>query len=334
MDCKKAMRQNRLDSGSDEKSIQEIAKLTINFLTKHNMPLTPINYDEWFFVICKAVQERHILSDKNLRILYKKYRQDLRDAIELEREEIKEISVSLKDVAEESSEILENFGTNIRRHTHLIGESIEALDNKDLQRMEELRKKIEKLEEENRKLKEYLENNRKRLEIIEAKFAETRKEADLDALTRVFNRKKLERDQKEFELGCSTYSVIFLDIDNFKKINDTYGHTIGDKVLQEVGEILTNYVRRNTYSYRYGGEEFVIVLPDGDINAAKVVAERLRGVIENRGVTLDNHNTLHFTASFGAAQKREGESFEDVLQRADQALYEAKRNGKNRVVTK
>ncbi|MRI84091.1 MAG: hypothetical protein C6I00_06695 [Nitratiruptor sp.] len=334
INCKEILRQNRVQSPLQEEEIQKIAKLTINFLTKHNMPLTPINYDEWFYVICKAIHDRHVLSEKNLRVLYKKYRKELLEEIDHEYKEMKEISVGLKDVTQKSNEILDTFDSSIDQHSTLLGESLDALDRQDRGKIEELRRKIEQLEEENRRLRDYLETNKRRLEIIEAKFAETRREADLDPLTRVFNRKRFERDQREFERGCETYSVIFLDIDNFKKINDTYGHAIGDRVLQEVGEILTNYVRRNTYTYRYGGEEFVIVLPEGGLDAAKAVAERLRGVIENRAVVLDDQHSLHFTASFGAAQKRPGERFEDVLKRADAALYEAKRGGKNRVVLK
>jgi diguanylate cyclase len=328
------MEQNRLQNEDERKKVQEIAKLTLNFITKHGIPLTPVNYDEWFYVICKALEDNHVLSEKNLRILYKKYREDLLGLEELEKREIKEVSESLKEVTDSSGSILESFDKTINEHSGLIDESIDAIDKQDTQKMARLRSKIAALEEENQKLKEYLEKNRKKLEVIEAKFAETKKEADIDALTKVFNRKRFNTDMKKFESSCDTYSIIFLDIDDFKKINDTYGHAIGDRVLQEVGEILTNYLRRNTYAYRFGGEEFVVVLPEGSLEAAKVVANRLKDVIENRAVKLDKYRMFNFTASFGATQKREGERFEEVLKRADEALYEAKRNGKNRVVLK
>ncbi len=328
------MEQNRLQNVGELKKVQQVAKLTISFITKHNIPLTPVNYDEWFYVICRALEDNHVLSENNLRILYQKYRQDFQSLEEVEKKEIKEVSQSLKEVTESSGTMLDSFDRAIEEHSGLIGESIEAIDAQDSEKMAQLRSKIESLEEENKKLKTYLEKNRRKLEAIEAKFAQTKKEADIDALTQVFNRQRFNMDIEKFEKSCDTYSVIFLDIDDFKKINDTFGHAVGDRVLKEVGEILTNYLRRNTYAYRYGGEEFVVVLPEGSLEAAKVVANRLKEVIENRAIKIDKHKMFNFTASFGATQKMENEQFEDVLKRADEALYEAKRSGKNRVVLK
>ncbi len=334
MDCKKIMELHRIEDRSESKKIKEIAKLTINFLNQNDIPFTPANYDEWFYVICRAKEERHLLTPANLKILYKKYRGDLLDEIDLEKKEMKEITKDLKDVTTQSNEILNRFEGNINEHSSVIDESITAIDEHNIPKMESLKERIKKLEMENNNLKFFLKKNRNRLNILEAKFNETKKEADVDALTKIFNRKRFDRDIEKFEKSCDTYSLIFIDIDHFKKINDTFGHQTGDKVLQELGEILTNYVRRNTYAYRYGGEEFVVVLPEGTKEAASVVANRLRKVIEQRTIHTEDGKIINFTASFGAAQKEPGESFKDVLKRADEALYEAKRKGRNRVVIK
>ncbi len=334
MDCKELMERHRIENADEQRHVKEVAKTVLSYLSKKDIPLTPANYDEWFYVVCHAMREHHLLSEKNLSILYKKYRADLIKVIDGEKKEIKQISNNLRSVTQESNEILERFESNIGSHSELIDESIEAIDNHDAEKMEELRSKIESLEVENERLRRYIEKNRKRLEIVEAKFAETKKEADIDSLTKIFNRKRFDKDMEEFDLNCNTYSIIFLDVDDFKKINDTYGHAVGDKVLMEIGEILTHYLRRNTYAYRYGGEEFVVVLPEGDLNGAKVVAERLREVMENRAVKIDERSMITFTASFGASQKRQNEHFNEVLKRADEALYEAKRSGKNKIVVK
>ena len=334
MKCKTIMEQNRLESEELEQKVLETAKLTINYLTKHKIPLTPINYDEWFYVMCKALEEQHIISEKNLRILYKKYIENFQSEEETKRRQARQISQELENVTKDSQEILSAFDTNIVQHSQILDESVSAIDKQDLQKISSLKSKIEELELENKKLKQYLDTNRAKLESIEAKFNKTKEEAQLDALTQVYNRKKFDHDLQMLDSEGIGYSMIFLDIDDFKKINDTFGHTIGDKVLKEVGEILRHYLRRNTFAYRYGGEEFVVVLPGGDINAAKVVAERLREVIEHRAIKIDDHRMINFTASFGAAQKEEGEAAINVLKRADEALYEAKRSGKNRVVTR
>jgi diguanylate cyclase len=334
MDCKKIMEQSIFFSEEEKKRVQEVAKFTINFMSRHDIPLTPLNYREWFYVICQIFEDNHILSEKNLRILYKKYKEDLLKLEELEKKEIREVSLTLQEVANSSGVILERIDKTITTHSGLIDDSIDAIDAQDTQKIKMLRAKIVALEEENKKLRECLKKNRQRLKKVERKLLETTQDAYIDPLTKVFNRKRFDEDIEKFDSSCKVYSVIFLDIDNFKQINDIYGHAVGDRVLKEVGEILRTYLRRNTYAYRYGGEEFVVVLPNEDIETAKIVAKRLQEVIEHRTVTIDGNKTINFTASFGVAQKREGERFEDVLKRADEALYEAKRSGKNRVVLK
>ena len=313
--------------------VADIAKKTLTFMTQNGISLTPINYDEWFFIVCKALDEHHILSKRNLLLLYEKYFKDAPHIGDIE--EIKEISYDLKHLAVDSEKALGKFASNLDSHNRYIQESIVAIDEQDVQKMQELQNKIAHLEEENKKLKRFLEENRTRLELIEEKFNEQKKEAEHDSLTGLLNRRSFDKDMYKLDSANIPYALLILDIDNFKRINDSYGHLIGDEVLKEVGEVLRTYVRKNTKTYRYGGEEFVVVLPGGDEVAAKTVAERLRKVIESKGLKLPNTpNLLTFTASFGATTKRDDETYKDVLQRADEALYEAKNRGKNRVVFK
>ena len=327
MKCARFAKAHEL-SKQEQEQVAEIAKKTIAFMSQNKISFTPRNYDEWFYVICKAIDEDHLLTPKNLKVLYEKYFHEIPI---FDGEEIKEISYSLKHLTEDSHEALDRFEHNINSHKDYIEESIDAINEQDTQKMEELKLKIADLEAENRKLRDFLDQNKRRLEFIEEKFQEQKREVELDPLTGLYNRRSLEQDAEKLEHSGMRYSLLIADIDNFKSINDTYGHLVGDKVLQEVGEILTNYVRSNTKTYRYGGEEFVILLPQGDKRAARVVGERLREVIANRTLQLDN-GVLNFTASFGGAQKEENESFKDVLKRADEALYEAKKSGKNRVI--
>ncbi len=330
--CKKLALTREVRDGARE-YVADIAKKTLTFLTQNHISLTPINYDEWFFIICKALEERHILSKRNLFMLYEKYFKDVPHIEDIE--EIKEISYDLKHLAVDSEKALGKFSSNLDSHNRYIQESIVAIDEQDVHKMRELQSKIAHLEEENRKLKRFLEENRTRLELIEEKFNEQRREAQHDSLTGLLNRRSFDEDMQKLDHAKIPYALLILDIDNFKGINDTYGHLIGDEVLKEIGEVLRTYVRKNTKTYRYGGEEFVVVLPGGDELAAKTVGERLRKVIESRGLQLPNApNLLTFTASFGATVKRENEYYKEVLQRADEALYEAKNGGKNRVVFK
>jgi diguanylate cyclase (GGDEF)-like protein len=126
-------------------------------------------------------------------------------------------------------------------------------------------------------------------------------------------------------------SVLMVDVDHFKKINDTYGHQGGDQVLETVAQKLKSTCRKSDILCRYGGEEFLIILPGADITDSKVVGEKLRNAIEHTSLKFEN-KTIKATISIGAAQIKVGmEKPEQAIARADRALYHSKENGRNRV---
>jgi two-component system cell cycle response regulator len=129
-------------------------------------------------------------------------------------------------------------------------------------------------------------------------------------------------------------TLVFMDIDHFKLVNDKYGHEVGDKVLREFASRIIANVRGVDLACRYGGEEFVVAMPDTDMVSASAVAERLRHSIEITPVVLGQApHQLSITISVGVAIAEGGnDSGEALLFRADQALYRAKRSGRNRVV--
>lgn len=159
-----------------------------------------------------------------------------------------------------------------------------------------------------------------------------------DPLTGVGNRLALENTLgREIAIALRhqhKLSLLIVDIDHFKRINDDYGHTTGDYVLKNVAAQLQACCRDSdaTYhSYRFGGEEFVVLLNHTDLNGAKVAAERIRASIEEITTTCDSQ-TVKVTTSIGVASLAEGDTTESLFQRADEALYVAKRDGRNRVV--
>ena len=126
-------------------------------------------------------------------------------------------------------------------------------------------------------------------------------------------------------------SLILLDIDFFKSVNDEYGHQVGDEVLKEVSSIIMENVREHDTSVRWGGEEFLMLLPETDLEGAKIVAEKIRNTICNKKLT---KNDLNVTASFGVAIMNNKDTEESFIARTDEALYEAKESGRNKVVSK
>lgn len=153
--------------------------------------------------------------------------------------------------------------------------------------------------------------------------------ASTDYLTGLYNRFKFEELFNQELLRSKRYhtplSAIMLDIDYFKKINDTFGHEVGDIVLKEVGHLLASHIRQSDISARWGGEEFMILTPEVDLESAYTLAENLRTAIN--GFTFDNVCTL--SCSFGVVQLQEDEDFTSLCKRVDMALYAAKEAGRN-----
>jgi diguanylate cyclase (GGDEF)-like protein len=169
------------------------------------------------------------------------------------------------------------------------------------------------------------------------RFSSVKKEAIYDTLTSLFNRRYLEEKlavdaQKAFH-SSSNLSIIMVDIDHFKKVNDTFGHAAGDKVLHEIASLLKNSLRRQDDTVaRYGGEEFVLVLPGAPLEATSTIAERIRQTVANTPIDI-GQSQIHLTISLGISNFpiHRAKSKEELVKMADLALYEAKRGGRNRV---
>jgi len=126
-------------------------------------------------------------------------------------------------------------------------------------------------------------------------------------------------------------SLILMDIDNFKSLNDTYGHLSGDRVLSSTGEVIKTAIRKQDTAYRYAGDEFTIILPETEIERALAVAERVRQAIENETHILSNPRPLKVTVSIGVVEYRTDEEIKSFVHRADSAMYVSKRNGRNKI---
>ncbi len=177
----------------------------------------------------------------------------------------------------------------------------------------------------------HLEIERKQNELlsINATLVEL---AVTDKLTGLKNRRffqeKLEEQLAIFDETAQLFSLLILDIDHFKKVNDTYGHQVGDEVLAQLARILNAHARQDDVVARYGGEEFVIILPETDVDTSRTIAEQIRQVVEQAV-----WQTGKVTISIGIATVTEEDTDATILKKADQALYVSKENGRNRVST-
>ena len=163
------------------------------------------------------------------------------------------------------------------------------------------------------------------------------KRAITDDLTQLFTRQHidegLEQEIKQAQNNNQELSILILDLDHFKLVNDTYGHTTGDQVLQVFSSILTTHIREDDMAGRFGGEEFVVILPNTNSEGANIVAEQIRTAIENKTIKKENE-VIKVTVSIGVAsyQKKHGNKALLLFEDADKALYQAKEQGRNQTV--
>jgi diguanylate cyclase (GGDEF)-like protein/PAS domain S-box-containing protein len=174
-----------------------------------------------------------------------------------------------------------------------------------------------------------------------AKIEALQRDALLDALTGIANRRlvtlRLETSARDFQEQGSPYGVIMIDIDHFKTVNDTYGHPVGDRVLRMVACSLSNGLRPFDFVGRWGGEEFVAVVPNVDEETLRQIGDRLRVLVAGSHFNLEDGPTnpyngpkIRVTVSLGGAIAQEGECLQAVLDRADRKLYESKQAGRDR----
>lgn len=160
-------------------------------------------------------------------------------------------------------------------------------------------------------------------------------QADKDPLTQAWNRRYFEKEVPEkvktLINESKYYSLLMIDADKFKNVNDTYGHKVGDKVLIEIVDVCSHSLRSNDLVCRFGGEEFMIYLDDTDTVSAMKVAERLRNAISKSVIYGDNGEEISVTVSVGVVSSEKTDSLDVLLKQADDAMYLAKHNGRNRV---
>lgn len=156
-----------------------------------------------------------------------------------------------------------------------------------------------------------------------------------DNLTQLFNSRHF-NNQIEIEIGRANrykhpLSLLLMDIDHFKSYNDEHGHLEGDKALVRIGQIVTSCLRRTDSAYRYGGEEFTVLLPETDVERAGLVAERIRAAVADKVFEPKPQKQARVTVSIGVTQYAPGEETHPFILRADKAMYVSKHNGRNTV---
>ncbi|MCK5915537.1 MAG: GGDEF domain-containing protein, partial [Deltaproteobacteria bacterium] len=262
------------------------------------------------------------------------------DETERERDELKEIIAIL---ASSISGLLYSSGDFDSRVDECVGRLQQA---KTLLEVQEIRESIlqqaKGLQVRNRQMLEHVlrvqtqvNNTNKKIETLERQIEKIKQDSVIDPLTKAYNRRAYDKKIKQEIMGFRRYArptaLAIADIDHFKKINDTYGHHVGDMVLRSLSQLMKKEIREVDVLARYGGEEFALILPHTSYERALEVAERIRRKIENSPLR-DKEKQFSVTLSFGVGSLKDGDTPESYVERVDKALYRAKDGGRNRVV--
>ncbi len=333
---------------NDLGTITEIAKKVILKMGQKEVPLVPENYHVWFDYFTGANQE--LTTDiENVIAAGKAFDSSLNEELYNKycgSEKEKELMLQ---VQKETQNILKNIFDEVLSTNSITSEYVEKLEaysqqlnNADeLSHVQHVLKEIisdtDKMAESSRIFRDRLEEADKQAQALRHRLEKTERETLIDPLTELHNRKSLQEKLKElfddFSQNGNAFTGIMLDIDFFKKINDTYGHKIGDDVLKIVASTLFETVKGMDFPARYGGEEFVVLLPATLLDNACTVAEHLRKNISQKKLKLvkTGEKIGNITVSAGVAEIQTGDTIEDFLVRADKALYLAKNSGRNNV---
>jgi diguanylate cyclase len=326
----------------------EYLRMTLQYLGKYDLPVTPLNYTVWYEYASKinlhlmsamdrSISEGHRITPELTctwfqdHVVYRGHEvvQSVKsDFIRILKEVFGDLSTAGEGVSQ--------FGKSLTQ----FAERIEAVGDKETlqETLKHLLLEVKNVERSSNVLESRLKQAHEKVKELQARLKEVEQHATIDPLTNLYNRRAFEERLTQYmDQIChsdGTLAMSIIDIDHFKRVNDTYGHLTGDDLLRIIAKTLKDFVKGKDMVCRYGGEEFVILLPDTPLEGAVTVSENIRKHFsqmswkqKSTGVSMGK-----VTLSAGVALYRPGETMEAFVQRADVALYNSKKMGRNRVM--
>ncbi len=327
----------------------EYLRLALNYIAKYNLPANPVNYTVWYEYVSgknmklKKAIDHSFENAKPLNLgkvegLYQKYVAD-GDRIIISKL-LTKISLMLKDITDHVSKAdgdLTGHGKNLGDLAEQISEAHDYNDMRNI--VDQMIIETKALVKSGRRLQTRMKISSDDLKQLHQELEKSQQEAQTDSLTLLINRrgleKKLELERIRARQNDSPFSIIMVDIDHFKRVNDTFGHLVGDSLLKSIAYMLKEHLRRNDIAARYGGEEFLILLPETGIDGAKAVAQKIRKTLSTKEWKLKESGKSmgKITVSMGIAIYKFNEPEESLIKRADDALYLAKNKGRDQIIT-
>jgi diguanylate cyclase len=331
------------------KEVHGYIRLALPLMSKQNIPITPKNYSVWYAYVSGTDRELSRIIDAMLK-KGEKFSEETNEALyrrfcaENDENELRKVREKMQQALRTILKEVTELSGQTEAYESFVSHSVNAL-SEDAS-IQDIKKVATEIVDKTRTLGGFiktiqhkLKETTEALDKLRKDFEEVKTEVFVDFLTRIPNRKAFENTLaaciSEATAGDRDLSVLLIDIDNFKKFNDKFGHLAGDEVLKFVARKIKELVKGGDFLARFGGEEFVVVLPQTSLAGAAAVAENIRSFFAATPLmaTAEAKNLGIIAVSIGAAHYRPGESSDEFIRRADHALYTAKKTGKNRVIT-
>lgn len=327
----------------------EYLRQAIPLMVKHNIPPNPLNYALWYTYVSDRLPELNVQLDKTLTTygtcptmlseqLFREHmiKDEINGAEDIQASLISLIN-NLYEDAGHTAEKTANFSTVLEESLATLKEQEDGEVSLPLDSIiHVLSTHTKSIGDTARLFQERMHAAQIEIQALKEELNKTRQDARVDPLTNLFNRRVFDSELAQLISNTNhnlISSFILVDIDHFKNFNDTYGHLMGDKVLQYVGKLLKDVCPEPMLPVRYGGEEFAVLMPGVDIDSASEIAEKVREKIQAIRIKQKKSGEIisSITASFGVSQFKSGETAEQLIDRTDKALYKAKDSGRNQV---
>ncbi|UCH48440.1 MAG: diguanylate cyclase [Betaproteobacteria bacterium] len=326
----------------------ELLRLVLPQMSAQDAAFNPLSYAVWYEYVSginpelteavdAIIDDKKVLADDDVQEVYQRFIAERDESMtEKLQAELRRVMDEILQQAQATAKQAEQYGNELAEHTDALQSG--GFDEGKLSKViDELINGAQGMRHSVTELQTTVEVQSQEVESLKRELQQAISEAMTDPLTGLKNRRAFDRvfsSMIEDSAGAKNgHALLMLDVDHFKKVNDTYGHVFGDKALRSIAHVLQTTVKGGDPVARFGGEEFAVLLPDTAVEGAKVVAEKIREAVENGRIrgTSKTEDVGKITISIGVAAYKQGDTPEGLIERADQALYQSKSNGRNRV---
>lgn len=329
----------------------ECLRLALGRMAQHQIAVNPLNYALWYEYVSnrnadlrelldKLVNEGQVPDEDDARELFNNYILDGDEGrLEQVQQHLRKLLEGILASTVAMDERAAEYGASLQSLAPQLQENMGVEAIRDV--VGALMAGTESMRQANEEMRQELASNASTVDELRRELESARQQAVTDPLTGLLNRKGFEEAvERVFAASLSgeessDICLLMIDIDHFKRVNDTFGHLFGDKVIQGVGGLLRQSIKGQDSAARYGGEEFAVLLPSTSLIGAKKLGNAIRQRLARSRIRRGhgkNASQESVTVSLGAAQHREGESLGAWIERADKALYQAKQQGRNCLV--